>query len=277
MYAMSKKLYLSDLDGTLLGPDARLSDFTIETLNALGRRGLHFTVATARTAATVLKILEPLELSIPLVLMNGAQIYDRATGRYLHVEYIHPSAVAAVTGILDRHGVTGFMYGLQEHKLSTYYERLETEPLRKFVLQRETLYNKVFTPVNSFAESVDRGILYFVLLDQYDRLAPIRDAMESVPGLATAFYSDIYSDSCWYLEVFNDRVSKGNAAMRLREMLGYHRMVGFGDHLNDLPLFEVCDEAYAVGNAHRDLAAQATASIGPNTEDGVAHWLAKNF
>ena len=77
--------------------------------------------------------------------------------------------------------------------------------------------------------------------------------------------------------MFSDRVSKGNAALRLREMMGYQRLIGFGDHLNDLPLFAVCDEAYAVGNAHGDLAAKATASIGPNTEDGVVRWLANNY
>ncbi|MBR3453503.1 MAG: HAD hydrolase family protein [Muribaculaceae bacterium] len=43
-------LYVSDLDGTLLGHDSRLSAVTVATLNRIiGELGGLFTVATART------------------------------------------------------------------------------------------------------------------------------------------------------------------------------------------------------------------------------------
>ncbi|NLB45609.1 MAG: HAD hydrolase family protein, partial [Clostridiaceae bacterium] len=50
-------LYLSDLDGTLLQPDATVSDYTRSVLNRLADENIHFSVATARTAATVRHIL----------------------------------------------------------------------------------------------------------------------------------------------------------------------------------------------------------------------------
>lgn len=51
-------LFVSDLDGTLLQPDARLSEETVALLNSNIDRGALFTVATARTPATVAPILE---------------------------------------------------------------------------------------------------------------------------------------------------------------------------------------------------------------------------
>ena len=50
---MKKSIYISDLDGTLLEPDATLSEETAERLNALIGRGVAFSAATARTWATV--------------------------------------------------------------------------------------------------------------------------------------------------------------------------------------------------------------------------------
>ena len=47
----------------------------------------------------------------------------------------------------------------------------------------------------------------------------------------------------------------------------------FGDGKNDLDMFCVADEAYAVQNADKELKAAATAIIGGNNEDGVAKWL----
>ena len=46
---MNKTLYVSDLDGTLLDPQERVSDFTARVIRELTGRGIHFTYATARS------------------------------------------------------------------------------------------------------------------------------------------------------------------------------------------------------------------------------------
>ena len=60
-------------------------------------------------------------------------------------------------------------------------------------------------------------------------------------------------------------------------MLGCDRIVAFGDGVNDLPLFSVADEAYAMENADEIVKQAATAVIGSNEDDGVAQWLLKNW
>jgi len=69
-------LYISDLDGTLLNSRKQISEFTKETLNVLIDNDVHFSVATARTAASSVKILSGLQLNVPVILMNGVAIYD---------------------------------------------------------------------------------------------------------------------------------------------------------------------------------------------------------
>ncbi|MDR2687937.1 MAG: HAD family hydrolase, partial [Oscillospiraceae bacterium] len=59
----------------------------------------------------------------------------------------------------------------------------------------------------------------------------------------------------------------------LRERYGYEKIVGFGDNLNDIPLFRACDETYAVANAKEELKAMATGVIGSNAQDGVVRFL----
>ena len=76
-------LYVSDLDGTLLDKNAQVSEYTSATLNELISNGMDFTVATARTNATVSKILSGLTLRLPVILMNGVLIYDNIKGRYI--------------------------------------------------------------------------------------------------------------------------------------------------------------------------------------------------
>ena len=71
-----KTLYISDLDGTLLNENALLSEDTIQGLNKLIEKGVNFTVATARTNATVVKMLKNVNIQLPVILMNGVTIYD---------------------------------------------------------------------------------------------------------------------------------------------------------------------------------------------------------
>ena len=70
--------------------------------------------------------------------------------------------------------------------------------------------------------------------------------------------------------------SKANAIRQLAARLGCERIVAFGDGVNDLDMFAIADEAYAVANAVPELQKAATAVIGGNDGDGVAKWLEKN-
>jgi len=270
-------LYVSDMDGTLLQPNAECSGYTVETLNRLIRDGMFFTVASARSLASARSILAPLELSLPVILMNGVQIYDLRAGRFLQVEYIPEDALHALLDLFAFHDVSGFLYGLVDHIQTTYYETLGSPAQKAFMEERIRRYQKPFTQVSSYRDVADRGICYVSLMGNHDKLVPVRDALLRMPSLAHVFYEDVYFDNQWLLEIHSVRASKGHAVRSLRERFGFDRLVGFGDNLNDHSLFEVCDETYAVGNAHPALAAAATGQIGTNLEDGVARWLAARF
>ena len=71
--------------------------------------------------------------------------------------------------------------------------------------------------------------------------------------------------------------TKANAVLQLKEILGCKRVVCFGDAENDIPMFQIADECYAVANAVPALKAIATDVIGSNAEDGVAKWLLNNY
>ena len=59
-------------------------------------------------------------------------------------------------------------------------------------------------------------------------------------------------------------------------VLGSQVLFGHGDGINDLPMFEIADECYAVSNAVDELKAIATGVIESNNADGIAKWLSKH-
>jgi len=61
------------------------------------------------------------------------------------------------------------------------------------------------------------------------------------------------------------------------KQLGANRLVVFGDNNNDLPMFRIADESYAVSNAIPAVLAAATGVIGSNDDDAVARWVTDDF
>ena len=71
--------------------------------------------------------------------------------------------------------------------------------------------------------------------------------------------------------------SKSNAVLRLKKYLNAEKVVVFGDGKNDVDMFNIANESYAVENAVEDLKKIATGIIGNNNDDSVAKWLELNI
>lgn len=270
-------VFVSDLDGTLLNKDAVLSDFTVKALNDCIKSGLKFTIATARTIESVKHIMKDIPISLPMILMNGVLLYDPLTLSYTQIFSISRDDYLFCTEKIKETGAGAFSYTLDnKSSMMTHYEELKTPQMQQFFDERQQKYRKPFNKVESL-EGLDDGdygdIIYLTLLDVKEKLEPIYQAIKSRSKLETAYYSDIYSDGLWYLEIFSSSATKKNAAVELRRQTNAVTMVGFGDNLNDLPMFEACDVSIAVANAKTEVIEKADIVIESNNDDGVAKFI----
>lgn len=274
-----KTLYITDLDGTLLDERALLADYTRRVLTALCEKGIAIAAATARTEATVLKIFEGIPLRAPLILMNGVVTYDPTTGGYLSVEKIPDEGARQLAEVIEEMNLGGFLYRIDEGGLDVLWSK-EREPHEEaFIREREVRYGKKFTRVPSITELMRfperSGMVYYSVSGREESLREAKEYLTKVTGIRCEFYRDIYVPEHWYLEVCASSASKRRALMRIRERYGFDYVIGFGDNLNDLPLFEACDYKIAVGNARDEVKAAADEVIACNREEGVAHYLHK--
>lgn len=268
-----KSLYISDLDGTLLNENAEISDLTAELLNSLIEKGMYFSVATARTNATVVQMLKNVNINVPVVLMNGVATYSLSDGTYVNVENISLKGKTALFNAIREHIHSGFIYCIDNNTLSVFYENTDSPNAIEFIREREQKYDKKFTKVNSFNECMDMNVVYYSIDDKKEKLDAAYNALKKCEELRIEFYRDIYNTDHWYLEVCSAAASKKNAVELLKKNYGFDRVISFGDNLNDLPMFEISDESYAVENAKDEVKQNATGIIGKNTDDAVAKFL----
>ena len=88
-------------------------------------------------------------------------------------------------------------------------------------------------------------------------------------GFSRNYQPDTYdTDEYWY-ESYREDVSKANAALKLKELVGADELIVFGDNTNDISMFTVADRCYAVSNATDKLKELATGIIRSNEQGGV--------
>lgn len=270
-----KTLYVSDLDGTLLNSNALLNEDVPERLNRLIDKGLCFTVATARTYATVNSIVKDVHLTYPMILMNGVMIYDPVNKSCINAEIIERDSVEYILKGRKKFGVTGFAYALspENSKMATYYEKIATEHMEKFYVERRDVYHKPFSKVEQLEDILGEDIIYFSICYDEKVLRPFYEYLQKDEKLNLNFYKDVYGDGLWYLEISHKNASKYHGVQKLRAMLQPDAITGMGDNLNDIPLFEACDRCCAVGNAHEEVKERADYVLDTNLNAGVVKFL----
>lgn len=272
-----KRLYISDLDGTLLSPDQTVTAETYQLLNrAIDEKGINFTFATARTAASAVKITERIKINVPCILMNGVSIYDISRKCFIKTEYIPDDKAKEIARLLDKLGQNGFMYKISNNKLFCFFTELDSPEMYEFWHKRRSRYDKPFEQITSFSSGSCGDVIYFTMLDKFEKLDKIRIGIEKIGGLKYEFYRDIYNDGVWYLEVFSDKASKYSGVQFLREKYGFDEIICFGDNLNDLPMFRASDVKVAVENAKDEVKSAADHIAPSNIENGAAEWIWNN-
>ena len=259
------ELFVTDLDGTLLNSKKEVSKYSCDTLNKLIDDGVNFTVATARTPATVVELLEGINLKLPVALMNGVLIYDIKEQKYIDIKEIEKDTVKKCLEIFEELDKNVLVYGIKDNHLWFYKERADKKL-------------KTFVEVTDYKEAIkDSKVINFIVFDKYENIKRINDELTKIQGLTVNYYEDIYEEDCYFLEAYSSEASKANGIKFLERYIEHDNLVCFGDNLNDIPMFELADEAYATANAVDELKEMATAVIGSCDEDGVARFLEERF
>ncbi len=268
-------LYVTDLDGTLLNTQDALSQYTIETIERLVREGMRFSYATARSFHSASVVTKGLTIDIPVIIYNGTFILNGKTRELLHSFSFALQERADVIAILKEYEKITFTYAfINGQERVSWIKGSENEGVQRYISQRRG--DERLRPVKSAEELFEGDIFYFTCIGEKEELEPINARFKEDKRYNCIFQQELYREEYWF-EIMPGEASKGNAILKLKELLGCERIVSFGDGVNDLPMFRISDECYAVENAVPKLKQAATGVIRSNNEDGVARFLAERW
>lgn len=263
-------IYISDLDGTLLNNNGELSEYTISVLNKLNEHNINFSIATARTPATVVPILSKVNINLPIIVMNGAAIYDLKSNKYITYNSIPKTTASQILDVLKNNNISGFCYTIDDNHIFAYYDEISN------ICQANFMNSRLGSPLKTFINGPipkDSNIIHFFLMDNKETIMNVYEKIKHIDGLYLIAYEDVYNKEVYTLEIYNEKSSKANAIKYLMNEFKFNSLTCFGDNLNDIPMFELADECFAVDNATDELKSISTSIIESNMNNGVAKYL----
>lgn len=270
-----KTLYVTDLDGTLLNSRARVSQYSLKTINALLEKGMVFTYATARSLSSAAGVTTGLQATCPVIVYNGAFIMDPCTKEIIADNFFNESDKAYIIDLIEENKIKPLVYAFVEglEKVS-WLSGKESDGIKRYLVSRRG--DRRLNPIYDINDLYKGDIFYFTCIGPKEELLPLFNSLRDNPALICFLHQDPYLGDYW-CEAMHKDSTKAKAVFKVKGMLNCQRIVSFGDALNDMSLFEVADECYAVENALAELKSIATDIIPANDEDGVARFLAQRY
>ncbi len=256
------KLFVSDLDGTLLNHNKRVNDRELEALRFLKQNNISLALASGRMLSEMTKITGEIHHESWYISQNGAFIHT-ANETLLKSHFFRSELVAQVyqytaTNDLVKvicSGNTNFIS--HRNKASDHIQSRMFEPFQILENVKQTLLH--FLPVCKLS--------YF---GEMQELLAVKQSLEQQFGnQLTQFISDI---DC--LDIMPKGISKGSALLFLFEHLGLcpREVACIGDSFNDISMFEVIPHSYAMNHAHSDVKKSAC-NITDSVADAIYHMM----
>ena len=239
-------LFVAALDDVLLPRCAPMSDYGRIELNRLLDEGMALSIMTMRTPASFLEAAGGLRLRLPVVLMDGAILYDPVHNTFPYRCELPHAQARALAGQIEAAGLDCFYNTILEDSVLIFHGPLRTEAARrvKEQLRRSPYRNYLCRPLPE-----DAPVAYLMAVGPMDAVEAARSAL--APGAGAGQYrllcypSDEYPG--WgYLKVYRRQATKLNTVEVLRRLKGYEQARTIGSVAG---AYDVC-----VPNAGHDAA-----------------------
>jgi Cof subfamily protein (haloacid dehalogenase superfamily) len=258
--APSIKLFLADVDGTLVTQDKVLTDRAIAAVGKLRDAGILFAVTSGRPPRGMSMLVEPLQLTTPIAAFNGG-VYVHPDMSVIEQQTIPDDVTPTVIELLGAHGLDVWIYRGADWFIH--------DPKAPHVA-RETWTVKFDAKVIDSFASVSDGVAKITgVSDDYDAVQKGVDAVrERFGDHVSAARSQPY-----YGDVTNPDANKGAVAKYLSQayQIPPEQIATIGDQPNDVLMFAHSGLSIAMGNASQEVQRAARRVTTSNEDEGFAN------
>ncbi len=271
---MQYRIIATDLDKTLLDINQQVSPENWAAIEKLCEKDIQFVPASGRAYGEMPSELKDSPLFRYYITSDGTTIYDKKTG----TNYEEAMSKSLSRRVLD----TIYQYDVlvMLHTDTNSYVEAKTHTAEDYAAYHMNQYWVDFSlsmeipkqDLKGFAYSLPEIQLVVPFFRNMEDLNACRKILEKDPELLIS-QTDPHN-----LEIYSAKAGKGNALMRLAEILGIEKQatIAVGDSTNDATMVEAAGLGLAVENAVPELKEVADAVI-CNHREHIAKYILDNY
>lgn len=249
---MDYKAIFADVDGTLVAagahPVTRASDRVISSVTAAQIKGVLFSLASARSFKWVSGLIASLNIKAPLILDNGARVYDTRIGKYIFENYIGEAKVKEIITCAKNLSIVLHIVDVYKGEERRFDYDFSNPPSLGEVVKTMVLQISAEDADSLYKELIQiPGIQVTKSISNHD---PVQESVHVTTAGATKEKA-----LEWVLE--NEKLLK-------------EEIIGIGDSYNDKEFLKGCGLKVAMGNSVPEIKAIADYIAPSFGEDGVA-------
>ncbi len=278
-----KKLFITDLDGTLLNDRRQINPGDAAALQRMRRQGVQVVLATGRSAYSLEKLINSFDPAglVPdlpldyLIFSTGAGIMDYPRRRILRNLALDGGDVARISSLLD-HLRLDYMVHKKIPETAHFLYAQHTADNPDF-LRRLDIYKNFAAPVSAvglagFGEATE----VLCIVPEAGGHAVAARLAEICEGFSVIKATSPLDGKSLWIEIFASGVSKSQAARWLADLLGFDRqqICGVGNDYNDEDLLQWVGQSFVVANSPPSLQ-KGFQTVAANTNGGIAEAAAR--
>ncbi len=269
------EIVFSDMDGTFLTSDKRVTDVNWRALDALAERGIPFVICTARAENALPGDIAAHPATRYAVCANGAYTIDLARGERVGAVGIPSECVLALYEICESLDAICDLFAdgvaYTRRDLFARLEEFVPDPVQRKIVTDTRIVTDLRVPeLVGSATWLDRVTVFW-------RTEEARDAVVA--------YAEEHPEITWTssydtaIEITSSAATKGSALSRLcgRLGIGVAGAFAFGDHLNDVSMIEEAGTGVAMANAIPEAKAAANALAASCDESGEGRFILESL
>lgn len=221
-------LFVSGVDDILVDRNNKISAFSKIELNRMIEDGMRFTLSTIRTPASVLEPLSDINLKYPIIVMDGAALYDVNKNEYLSVFVISPDTTKELVNILEVNDMYPYINVIIDDTLLIYYKDSPDE------MNQELVSSMRSSPYRNYIRReypCDEKVVYIMMLDTNEKINKIYDMLIMLGYdeiLRINKYPSNDNKNYSYIRIYNKNASKERMLSYLKNNSEVTNVMTFG-------------------------------------------------
>jgi len=260
----------TDLDGTLLGRDAQISQCNRNSLKRCRERGIHVVLASGRSFEAIRTFALDMGIDCAIISCNGARMDQSAEGPVMLEDFIPQEQAAELFEALVAEKVYFECYTPGRIYMADGFEVRFHSHRAKVVELAGRRLEYIDGTERMRREALNCAYKFVVFSPDRQRLSQVAARMEKMDIAVTSSWGD-------NIELMKKGAGKGKALSVYAAAHGIPKemIMSFGEQLNDRDMLEASGWPVAMENAVEELKASAKLIAPHHDESGVGKIILK--